>query len=86
MYYHSGFKDDAFAQLVELGTLGQGDGNLRVYSLGVFLINAFLLDLLDDGVSILRKDLREFEDERDALSHTFNLDTSVLFHDQLCQE
>jgi len=44
----------------------------------VFLANGF-----DCGKTILGEDLAEFESQTDALSHTLDLDGTVLFEDQL---
>lgn len=77
---------DSFSHLVELGSLLQSDGNLGVEGLAVLVLEVFLLDLFDGGVSVFAEDLGELEGERDALSHTLDLNIGVLFDDEFGQE
>lgn len=44
------------------------------------------MDFGDVGKSIFVEDLCCFEDERDALSHAFDLEVSMLFEDQFAEE
>ena len=82
----SGFEGDALGQFIEICGFLEEDGDFGVDGLGVFLVHVLLSDFVDDGVSVLGKDLCKFEDQGNAFSHTLNLHASVLFDDQLREE
>ena len=73
-------------KLIEVCRFCDFDDKLGVNSSGIVPLDLLRSDVLDRSETIFGKDLRELGDERDAHTHSFNLDSSVLLHNELAQE
>jgi hypothetical protein len=72
------FEGESFGQSGEVLALGQLDGDLGVDLLTTLPLDVLLLNTADVGQAVLAEDLRCFENERDALAHSLNLQVSML--------
>lgn len=77
---------ESFSESFEVGRLIEGDGDLGIYFPSALVLDVLFTDRLNVGQSVLREDLPEFADKRDALSHALDLDLAVLQEDQLRKE
>jgi hypothetical protein len=80
------FELDVFGQFIEISALGESDDELGVDLLFVFEFNVFAGDGFDNSKSVFGEDLCELGNEGDGLTHAFDLDRAVFFHDEFTQE
>lgn len=69
-----------------MSSLGQLDGELRIDGFGVVAVKIFRSDKNSCGQLIFVQELRDFGNKRNAFSHSFDLDITMLFDDEFAEE
>lgn len=86
LLYKSLTEHDILSHRIEFCTLGQLDSEFGVDASAVFSVHILGSELDQCCETIFLEDLRDLGDKRNAFSHSFNLDGTMLFDDKFAQK